>query len=453
MMRTPRDEDVLHLIHSSPVAMVLCDATTIHYANGAAAALFGYPSPEPLEELNFIEDLTAPGSREECSEALAPLVAGTVVWCQLWYRALRADGSEFPAHARGHAYDGGEGLRALVTIVDCTAQVQERHHLDVLQKAVDAISEAIVVVRADGVVAYANSAASKLFGAPEKGLVGLDALALSTDEPETRRERYRVALAERGHAPLEVDLQTVDGRRFPAQVTVSLIDDPLTGEPVAMAVVRDLTEQRQLALERELREKQLAEMLREAHHRIRNTLQIACDVLTLQAVSAGSEEIDHALNRAATRIRALGAVHEQLTADQDVGRVLIRPIIESVVGNLRDMEGLRSPEHWGVEPADMAVTSREASGLALIVNELVSNVLRHTDARNVTVTLDVEGPDAHLEVTDDGTAEFAPGEATRAKGLGLDLVRLLAEEQLRGQFSLERHEGRTAARVTFPLQA
>ena len=193
-------------------------------------------------------------------------------------------------------------------------------------------------------------------------------------------------------------------------------------------------------------------MLREAHHRIKNTLQIACDVLTLQAVSAGSEEIDNALNRAATRIRALGAVHEQLTIDQDVGRVRVRPVIESVVGDLRDMEGLRGPQGWEVQLADMAVTSREASGLALIVNELVSNVLRHTDARNVTVTLTVNGPDACLEVTDDGTGEFAPGEATRAKGLGLDLVRLLAEEQLRGQFSLQRHQGRTAARVTFTLQ-
>jgi two-component sensor histidine kinase len=98
------------------------------------------------------------------------------------------------------------------------------------------------------------------------------------------------------------------------------------------------------------------------------------------------------------------------------------------------------------EPVDRAIPT------GLILNELLSNALRHAFPDNRRGTLWIEGRcrngNVDLEVRDDGVGIPVGTDPARPKSLGFEIVRILTR-QLRGVFEVERQSG-TLCRVTFP---
>ncbi|MBM3500139.1 MAG: sensor histidine kinase, partial [Armatimonadetes bacterium] len=233
-----------------------------------------------------------------------------------------------------------------------------------------------------------------------------------------------------------------------AEVSITVFREPQGGRDMGIVVVRDLTEALRVEEERAVRERQLGLMLREAHHRIKNNLQVASDLLALQA-AAETPACREALGAAARRIRALAAVHEGIRADQDVTEVQAGPLIRALA---QDLQTSRQGVRFEVTVDERPVTSRAASALALITAELVSNALHHGAPTAVHVCFRVTDGEALLEVRDDGASEL-PLPGPQDGKFGLRLVGLLAEEQLGGDFSLLREQGCTVARARFPLAA
>ncbi|HJN18722.1 MAG TPA: ATP-binding protein, partial [Armatimonadota bacterium] len=127
--------------------------------------------------------------------------------------------------------------------------------------------------------------------------------------------------------------------------------------------------------------------------------------------------------------------------------------VQTVLNNLRDSIML-SPRQVAIEASvdDLRGTSREASAIALITTELVTNALTHGNATTIGVRFTVTDQDACLSVTDDGEGEVRPDEVLRSRKLGLQLVALLAEEQLGGSFEITRTDAQTSATVRFTLE-
>jgi PAS domain S-box-containing protein len=328
----------------------------------------------------------------------------------------------------------------------------EAWRLDLLTCAVNAVSQPVVIGQADGTVVYANPAMDHLLEAGPGGLIGENIWEFLAGPEDSRRVLESVGeFQERAHVLVQVGVRTGSGMVVPVELTLTIFRDAESGAELGIAIARDLTEQIRTEQERALRERQLALMLREAHHRIRNNLQVASDILALQA-SASSPEVREALGAAANRIRALAAVHEGIGADQDVTQVQVKPLISAVVHDLRDSAASHGSVSLEMTLEEHPVPSRAASGLALIATELVANALEHGDPATVRVRFWSAAGAAVLEVRDDGRDD-PPSVEAHASGFGLKLVRLLAEEQLRGTFSLSRAEGWTVACVSFPLTA
>ena len=142
--------------------------------------------------------------------------------------------------------------------------------------------------------------------------------------------------------------------------------------------LRDLNERRELekakqALEAQVQEKEL--LLKEVNHRVKNSLQIVSSILNLQLPDVAGTEAADAIRNAAARVRAIAAVHERLYTGEDTRTVRLDTFLRDLCHDIRRASG--SPE--GIEtdfdrvdvPTDMAVP------LALIVNELVTNVIKH----------------------------------------------------------------------------
>ncbi len=191
--------------------------------------------------------------------------------------------------------------------------------------------------------------------------------------------------------------------------------------------------------------------LLDAHHRTKNTIQVATSLLTLQAARSHSAEARAALKEATSRLSVLAGVHELLHHSAD-GRQAVG--LPALIGTLAD--GLRQsfPDMAGrvqlrVRVDGVSLDPDRAVPLALMVNEAVTNAYKHAfpDGRRgeIAVSLEKVGYNGTgaltLTVRDDGVGLPAKG---RDGSLGLKLIQSFAQ-QLNGDLSLTGEGGTTIA--------
>ena len=189
-------------------------------------------------------------------------------------------------------------------------------------------------------------------------------------------------------------------------------------------------------------------LLREIHHRVRNSLMLVSSFLTLQAREADART-RAALDTVQARVTSIGVVHETLYAGSHLGEVSLAEYLERLLPELS--ASLGAAERGVVldcEVSGVTVTGDQASTLGLIISEAVTNAVKYAfgegggrilvSARNL--------PDNLMEVCiqDDGCGAAATGKT----GLGSRLLTALAG-QLGGRATMTGGAG-TLVRVTYP---
>jgi two-component sensor histidine kinase len=175
-------------------------------------------------------------------------------------------------------------------------------------------------------------------------------------------------------------------------------------------------------------------LLAEAHHRIKNSLQTVADLLLLGRPEDGASAA--AFDATAGRIRSIAAVHYLLAGERG-GTVAADKLLGTVV----------AAEDVTVVSDYLRLHSAQAQQLAMISGELLTNALRH-GGPPVTVALERHGAEVTLTVRDAG--RDAPAQRTGTSGLGLTLVRQIAERGLGGAFTLDTAaDGSTTALLRF----
>jgi PAS domain S-box-containing protein len=209
---------------------------------------------------------------------------------------------------------------------------------------------------------------------------------------------------------------------------------------------------RLLALEREKSE-QLKLSVREAHHRIKNNLQSISDLLYLELTGGDGATAEDALRESIDRIQAIATVHDLLSQDEDVRVVDARIVLERLVPMvLRSGGPAICAANVEMDVASVPLSSKRATAVALIVNELVSNAVKHTcrngKAGKIRLSLRQDSEDLVLRVRDNGPGLPADFDLERDSHVGLAVVRTLAERDLNGCFNLK-DEGGVLAEVRF----
>ena len=196
--------------------------------------------------------------------------------------------------------------------------------------------------------------------------------------------------------------------------------------------------------------------MKETHHRIKNNLQAVSAILDVQAMDAREYVPAETLHDVLRQIRSIAVVHDLLSKNLEgtnEGSISADVAFEQLVPVLTMG---RADKRVGISlnVADVLLPSKLATSLALIVNELVSNALKHgsrnTDQVNVTVTLEPAEDHIRLIVEDNGPG-FPPGfDQQKHTGIGLDLVRMLVERDLSGKLKYTNAPG-ARVEATLPL--
>ena len=197
-------------------------------------------------------------------------------------------------------------------------------------------------------------------------------------------------------------------------------------------------------------------MFHELQHRVANNLQFVSAVLGLAAGQVGSaEEGRAALQDAQRRLRQMSRLHRWLH-DPEAGARGVPALLGAICDQLRDATG-RAEARFELAVAPVALPTGSLPAVALLVNEAVTNALKHAtgqpSALLVRVGLHAEAGMVELSVQDNGPGLAEPvlaqPEQARRGSLGLRVMAALAG-QLGGRLELA-NAGGTLVRVRFPL--
>ena len=215
-----------------------------------------------------------------------------------------------------------------------------------------------------------------------------------------------------------------------------------------------------MAIERERHERNLMAalerhqfLIKEMNHRVKNSLALVVSMLRLQARENSDPEFAQQLEDATLRVGAIGRVHEQLYQSADVERFDVGRYIEAICKDL-SASFAQCEINVQAQPGIVISTDRAISS-ALIVNELVSNAVKHAyqgpHLGSVWVNVATTAVDSFsIAVRDEGGGLPDGVQFGKGKGLGARMVRALAE-QLNASLNVVAHNPGVEFVLTAPL--
>lgn len=187
-------------------------------------------------------------------------------------------------------------------------------------------------------------------------------------------------------------------------------------------------------------------LLKEIHHRVKNNLQLISGILELQAVKFDDENIKVVMEEGQSRVRSMALIHQQLYQSDDLGQINFEEYLIKLVNDIVvafNNENLKIETEINVNQLSFDVNV--AVPLGLIVNELVTNALKHgfegRTSGKISISIQQQENDEFmLLVQDDGNGLPKDFNAEELNSLGLRLVRGLSR-QLGGDYSFTNGKG------------
>lgn len=197
-------------------------------------------------------------------------------------------------------------------------------------------------------------------------------------------------------------------------------------------ILEQQVQERTADLQSSLREREV--LLKEVHHRVKNNLQIMISFLRLESRRTEHEPTRSVLADMQNRIRAMAALHEALYRSNNFNEIDLRTYIEKVTKSVELSMGKGAGQvRFNLDLVSVNVRLDEAVPCGLILNELVSNALKHAFPAErpgeVRVELSRIGASGlRLRVSDNGVGLPADLSARQRASLGLQLVSDLARQ-------------------------
>jgi PAS domain S-box-containing protein len=325
------------------------------------------------------------------------------------------------------------------------AQAQES-----LQRIIDVAPMAISLHDAQSLrLLRLNPMAASFIGRPLAGAVGLpldelfgaaDAAAFESDMQQalatqqvTRREYVRTGAQGLGE-------RVWDARYLPLAGQADESPEQL------LLVAADVTEQRQAETARfDAAIAQRDMLVKEVHHRIKNNLQGVAGLM--QQVARRRPEVASVIAEAIGQVQAIAQVYGLQVGVS--GPLRVKSVIEAIAGSVQRTFGRTiTVEVWGGDAQRWVLPEAESIPIALIVNELLTNAIKHSLEGDVRCSVAFEAAGVQISIRNLGRLPDGFDLARVPGGVsGLGLVRALLPRK-HARFTLEQHGADVLAGIT-----
>lgn len=244
--------------------------------------------------------------------------------------------------------------------------------------------------------------------------------------------------------PFDVELELITAKNNRRHVHA--IGKPDLEKRRVFGFFQDITYRKSVEeeIKRQLSEKET--LLKEVHHRIKNNIASIEALLLMQADEITNPEAINSLKLAISRVQGVRVLYEKLLVDQQYEVVSIRSYINELLNSLLSVY----PEHSSLSIekniAEVSLNSNKAVLIGIIINELVTNILKHAfhgeTGKHIRIDFTTGSDHTVLIIQDDGIGFSEESPSKDSSGFGLTIVKLLAE-QLSGKLSIKKNRGTT----------
>ncbi len=249
-----------------------------------------------------------------------------------------------------------------------------------------------------------------------------------------------------------------DGQLQWVNIAISVVRDPEGVPQYGIGVAEDISERKRAEeqIQASLKEKEV--LLAEIHHRVKNNLHIISNLLYLQANRSKDSQVREVLQESRNRVDSMALVHESLYRAQDFAQINLSDYVRKLSANLLSIYKVQTntnPFTITVD-SDILLNIDRAIPCGLIVNELITNALKHGYQSNrnceVFVTLEVT-PECELLLKVGNTGNTLPDnfDIQNSESMGLKLIVALVK-QLKGTLEFEKGD-LTIFKIKFSAQS
>jgi PAS domain S-box-containing protein len=431
------------------------------YASEAIRDIYRLGPEQVQHDASAVFALGHPDDVQSAMDSIAKSARDLTPW-QHEFRVRFTDGSErwLYGDALPERQDDGAVLwHGLIT--DITERKLADDKLRQLSQAVEQAPIAIVITDLNGNIVYANPSFTQVTGYAAQEVLGANPRILQSGltAPQIFEELWQALLAGQVWQG-ELHNRKKNGQVFVEYAVIAPVFDKLGKATHYVALKQDITQRKQSEqlLQSSLQEK--IALLHEVHHRVKNNLQVVASFLRLEAGRSAQEKTQAVLKDMQGRIYAMALLHETLYRAGNFAFI-------DLAGYLKQLatQAFRSQAVAGgavqlvLDIAPAKVTLDQATPCGLLVNELLSNALKHgfPHGRSGVVRLQSCAAEQsalwRVTVQDSGVGLPADFDARCAQSLGLQLVSDLAR-QLGSELVLESVPGGGARfSVSFTLAA
>lgn len=198
-------------------------------------------------------------------------------------------------------------------------------------------------------------------------------------------------------------------------------------------------------------------LIQESHHRIKNNLQMIISLMELQKYrllhgekSVTPKQVSDTWETVVNQVKSIASIHDMLSKEEETDSFMGVDVI------------IRSIKEFYAQEADVRmdivrciIPHNRATSLALLVNELISNGIKHGDKREgkpvIYLSLQRTGDRYSFIYEDDGGGFPEDFEPWKSTGIGMTIMQSIVEQEFEGSFCCMNHNG-ARIEITIPYQ-
>lgn len=260
-------------------------------------------------------------------------------------------------------------------------------------------------------------------------------------------------------------ITTVDIKTFTGEIITLEVNCLLRmkkGKPYELfGIARDITERNQIENEIKASLKEKEVLLSEIHHRVKNNMQVIVSLINMHIKKIKDNILSEELVELKNRVMAMSMIHEDLYMSKNLSKIdltkFVKKISKSLILTYNGHGNIR--QHFDV--SKIYIDIDKAIPFGLVVNELICNAFKYAfpedyiKNNNIKATINIKfkklKKDIELIISDNGVGLPQNIDVKNPKTMGLSLVDILVNHQLKGSITVKNEKG-TAFKILIPIE-
>ncbi len=307
---------------------------------------------------------------------------------------------------------------------------------------IDGMTDTVWVIGTEGSLLDVNKTAENLLGYTKEELFKIGLLGIDSSLEKDHIIQLVKTMPEDKVQIFETEHKAKNGTRIPVEICSSIIT--YYGKKAILSIARTITERKKSddKIKALLAEKEL--LLKETHHRIKNNMGTVKSLLSLQAHSIKDPESRKILQDAAGRIQSMMVLYDKLYRSEGYHELNIKAFLPSLIREIIALYSKGNPVKTTLELEDITLDARTLSTLGIILNECISNSMKHAFGQVkeplITVQASKKNNKIVLIYQDNGTGVINASSSGNNQSFGLKLIDMLVD-QLGGSMRVDGSKG------------